>query len=100
MINLLCALWAVASGAMIVIYIRYALANYPKSWRWEVLLIGSSFIWGVVMGLIVFPQIYSGGELLLCLVLTGAVSVFLNRYLGVPRLMYALPKKQAPTTKE
>lgn len=43
--NLLCTLWVIASGAMIVIYIRYALANYPNSWRWELLLISSSFIW-------------------------------------------------------
>jgi hypothetical protein len=91
--NVLCTLWVIASGAMIVIYIRYALANYPRSWRWELLLIGSSFIWGVVMGSIVFPEIFSGGQLVLYLVLTGAVSVFLNRYLGVPRMMFALPKK-------
>ena len=94
--NLLCTLWVIASGAMIVIYIRYALANYPNSWRWELLLISSSFIWGIVMGSIVFPQIFSGAQLVLCLALTGAVSVFLNRYLGVPNMMYALPKKPAP----
>ena len=95
--NLLCTLWVIASGAMIVIYIRYALANYPKSWRWELVLIGSSFVWGVVMGSIVFPQVFSGGQLMLCLALAGGVSVFLNRCLGVPRMMHSLPKKAAPT---
>lgn len=48
------------------------------------------------MGSIVFPQIFSGAQLVLRLALTGAVSVFLNRYLGVPNMMYALPKKPAP----
>ena len=49
------------------------------------------------MGSIVFPQVFSGGQLMLCLALAGGVSVFLNRCLGVPRMMHSLPKKAAPT---
>jgi hypothetical protein len=97
MITLLCFLWIVSLGIMIVIYLQYAYANYPKSKRWEFLLIGSSFIWGCSLGLLASIQSYTGGKLILVILLCGIISVILNRFVGMYRLIYLLPKRNLPT---
>ena len=97
MIALLSLLWVISLGAMIAIYLQYAYTNYPKSWRWEFLLIGSSFIWGCLLGLLVSIQRYSGSKLVLIVVICGIIAVVLNRYLGMHRLTHLLPKKKLPT---
>jgi len=99
MIALLCLLWIVLLGVMIAIYLQYAYANYPKSWRWEFLLIGSSFIWGCILGLIASIQSYSDGMLILITVSCGIIAVILNRLVGMSRLMYLFPKRKLPPDK-
>lgn len=50
MIIPLLLLWALSAVSIIVVYLRYAYQNYPKSWGWEILLIGSGFACGCGFG--------------------------------------------------
>jgi hypothetical protein len=87
-------LFAIAVGVTITAYLRYAYANYPKSWRWELLLIGSPFIVGSIMGILLFTTDFRGGILILIAMTLGFAFVVLFRFFSMYRLQHLIPKRR------
>ena len=86
-----------SAGALIgIIYLRWAHANYPKSWRWELLLMGVPFALGALFSFWVYsPAPNLGGRILFALAM-GLTIVFLFRYVGLSRLTNAIPPRKPP----
>jgi hypothetical protein len=94
MITFILILLAFAVAILITAYIRYAGANYPRSWRWEFLLIGTSFFFGCVLGALLFMGDFSGGTLIIIMLVIGSIFAFLYRFLFVHNMQYAIPKRK------
>ncbi len=92
---LLWILLAITIGILIAAYLRYAHANYPKSWRWELLLVGVPFVLGCVLGTALFMGDFSGGSLVLIVLVIGSVVAVLYRFLYVSNMRQVIPKRRA-----
>ncbi len=90
-------LWLLSTGAVVVIYMKYARANFPSAWRWEFLLLGSSFVWGGTVGLLLtLDSTLIINKTLLTAIVCGLAAVVLFRFVGVARLRHLLPPKTIP----
>ena len=98
-ITLLLILWTVSVSSIIVIYLRYAYANYRKSQRWEVLLIGSGFACGCVSGAIILKGDYSGGTLALGVLSSGCAFAIIFRFFFLHNIQRVIPKRPPPDDK-
>jgi hypothetical protein len=92
-------LWLLFTTAVVVIYMKYARANYPSAWRWEYLLLGSSFVWGGTVGLLLsLDSTLISNKTVLTAIMCGLAAVVLFRFIGVARLRHLLPQKTTPPT--
>jgi len=96
MIALLALLLALCLGATIFIQLRYAYANYPKSWRWQFLLVGSSFALGCVMGVIILARDYQGEALAVGVLAFGVACVVVYRFFFLSNVQHVIPKRKPP----
>jgi hypothetical protein len=93
MITLLSTLWLISIIFSIAVYLRHAYANYPKSWRWELLLVGSSFVWGCISGAIILLKDYSGVAFVLGVLAFGSAAAILYRFFFMDNLRHLIPKR-------
>lgn len=100
MITFLCISWTVALGASIIVHLRYAHANYPKSWRWELLLLGSTFVWGCIAGAAALMRDFSGYAFLFGTLSFGITAAVLYRMLFVKNMRRIIPKRPLPIDKD
>ncbi len=89
--------WLVLAVLAVVVQLRYAYANYPRSWRWEALLISSSFACGSVLGLILFGAGYKDLTLASVVIACGLAFAFIYRFLFVYNVQHVIPKRKSPT---
>lgn len=83
-------------GLIAFIYVRWAQANYPESWQWELLLIGVPFAWGFLLFLFALLPSEGIGFSLLYATLFGLFQVFVNRYLWMPQMLRLMPRRPEP----
>lgn len=96
MIALLGLLLVLSLSATILIQLRYAYENYPRSWRWEFLLVGSSFALGCTMGVMIFGRDYQGGALAVGVLATGVACVVVYRFFFLSNVQHVIPKRKPP----
>lgn len=100
MIILLSVLWAASVASVIVIYLNYGYANYPKSWRWELLLISSSFVCGCMSGVILMIKDYNGGSFALGVLFMGCAFIVIFRFFFIHSVLRVIPKRPPPGDKD
>lgn len=91
---LLVVLEVIALGGLVVyLQIRYAQANYPKSWPWQWALFLSAFIFGVTCFATIIYQEVTRYELLLFSLLTGISSGLVFGFLFPHNMRHIYPKR-------
>jgi hypothetical protein len=96
MIALLGLLMLLSVGATILIQLRYAYANYPKSCRWQFLLVGSSFALGCIMGVMIFGRDHQGGALVVGVLASGVACIVVYRLFFLSDVQHVIPKRMLP----
>ncbi len=93
---ILSVLLVIALGITIFGQLRYAAANYPGSWRRQlVLILGPSFACGCIFGVIILLRDYSGLTFWLGVVACGLVYAFVMRVFFVSNVQHVLPKRNS-----
>lgn len=96
----LITLWILSGGATIAVYLLYAYANYPKSWRWELLLIGSSFVCGCISGVFILVKDFRGIAFALGVLLSGCAFAIVFRFFFLDSVRRGIPKRASPASKD
>ena len=92
----LCGLLILLGVANIVVYVRYAQANYPQSRRWEYMLIGVPFLLGSAIGAVLAGKDFPSVFFVLFVLGNGAAFAFLYRCLYVQNMQHVMPKRVTP----
>jgi hypothetical protein len=79
-----------------VVYVRYAQANYPKSRRWEYLLLGVPFLLGSTTGALAASKDFPSVFFVLFVPASGVAIALMYRFLFVHNMQYVIPKRATP----
>ena len=85
-----------SSILMVFPQIQYARANYPRSRRWLLYRFGSSFLGGLLLGLLLFYWDYGGIQLLAWIMLPGLVSGIFLTFIFPYNMRRVIPKRDTP----
>ena len=96
---LLFTLWFLSLAIILVVQLRYASANYPRSLRWELLLIGTSFASGCVLSMALFIGNSSIEASVLGIVVFGMTFMIVFRFFFLQRIQRVIPKRPPPKDK-
>ena len=97
---ILCILLAISLGLTILAQLRYAAANYPKAWRSQLFLVGSSFACGCIMGVIILMRDFSGIAFVLGVLAFGLATALIYRVFFVQNVQHLFPKRSPTPDKD
>ena len=98
-ISLLFLAWLISGGLIISIQLRYAWANYPDTTEWFLLRFGSSFISGILIGIVVFYRNFHGAWFVIPVLLSGFAFGIGYTFVFRHNLQNLIPKRD-PSEKE
>lgn len=96
----LLVLWVLSLGIILLVQLRYASANYPRSWHWEFLLISTSFVSGCIMGAALFMRYYGSGTFVTSVITFGLTFVVVFRFFFLQRIRRVIPKRPPSADKD
>jgi len=89
-------LWLLSGGLFLYVQLRYAWANYPTSRKWLGFRFGSSFLNGILLGVILFYPEYEGIRLLVSILLSGIGCALLFTFGFNYNIQHVIPKEEPP----